>query len=187
MHKRPCFALRQIAFLFVLAMLVPNGLVAADPAKRPNVIILFTDDQGTLDANCYGSKDLFTPTIDALAKTGIRFTQAYAHTVCCPARALLMTGRHPQRSGVNNWTQGNLKSKRGLNMRLDEVTIADALHTAGYKTGLFGKWHLGAAADSGPTKQGFDEFFGLRGGFIDNYNHFFLHGGGFHDLYRGTQ
>ena len=65
---------------------------------KPNVVILFTDDQGTLDANCYGSKDLQTPNIDKLAKTGVRFTQAYAHTVCCPARASLLTGRHPQRS-----------------------------------------------------------------------------------------
>ena len=75
---------------------------------KPNVVVFFTDDQGTLDAGCYGSDDLLTPAIDELAKTGVRFTQAYAHTVCCPARAALMTGRHPQRSGVNHWTQGDM-------------------------------------------------------------------------------
>ncbi len=154
--------------------------------KRPNVLLILTDDQGTLDAGCYGSRDLFTPRMDGLANAGVRFTQAYAHMVCCPARAMLMTGRYPQRSGVTNWTQGNLKSERGLNMASDELTIAEVLKGAGYRTALFGKWHLGAAADAGPTTQGFDEFFGHRGGFIDNYNHYFLHGSGFHDLYRGV-
>ena len=72
---------------------------------KPNVVVFFTDDQGTLDAGCYGSDDLLTPAIDKLAKTGVRFTQAYAHTVCCPSRAMLLTGRYPQRSGVNHWTQ----------------------------------------------------------------------------------
>ena len=153
---------------------------------KPNVVILLTDDQGTLDARCYGSADLFTPNIDRLAATGVRFTQAYAHTVCCPSRAALLTGRHPQRGGVRFWTQGDMHGKDGINMALEEVTLAEALKPAGYRTALFGKWHLGAHRDFGPRKQGFDEFFGLRGGFIDNYNHFFLHGTGFYDLYEGT-
>jgi arylsulfatase A len=159
----------------------------SSPNKRPNVIIFFTDDQGTLDVNCYGSKDLHTPTMDMLAKTGVRFTQAYAHTVCCPARAMLMTGRYPQRGNVNHWMQGNAKGQKGHNMFRGEVTIAEVLKGAGYRTALFGKWHLGADFDHGPTEQGFDEFFGLRGGFIHNYNHYFLHGDGFHDLYEGTK
>lgn len=159
----------------------------AQPGKRPNVVIFFTDDQGTLDVNCYGSKDLYTPTMDMLAKTGVRFTQAYAHTVCCPARAMLMTGRYPQRSNVNMWTQGNAKGEKGRNMFREEVTLAEALSEAGYRTALFGKWHLGADFDHGPTEQGFGEFFGLRGGFIHNYNHYFLHGTGFHDLYEGKK
>jgi len=155
--------------------------------SRPNVVLVFTDDPGTLDANCYGSEDLYTPAFDKLAAQGVRFTQAYSHTVCCPARAMLMTGRHPQRSGVNSWTQGNARSPKGLNMALGEVTLAEALRGAGYRTALFGKWHLGAHPDCGPTRQGFDEFFGHRGGFIDNYRHYFLHGAGFHDLYEGTK
>lgn len=155
--------------------------------RNPNVLIILTDDQGTLDAKCYGSKDLHTPNIDRLAKTGIRFTQAYAHTVCCPSRAALMTGRHPQRSGVNDWTQGDINAEDGINMALNEVTLAEALKTAGYKTALFGKWHLGAHRDFGPTKQGFDEFFGVRSGFIDSYNHYFLQGDGYHSLHEGTK
>ncbi len=72
-------------------------------------------------------------------------------------------------------------------MALEEVTIAEALKTAGYRTALFGKWHVGSHRDFGPVKQGFDEFFGIRNGFIDNYNHHFLHGKGYHDLYEGTE
>ena len=171
----------------ILTPLPPRDIPPLAEPPRPNVVIFLTDDQGTLDVNCYGSKDLHTPNMDRIAQRGVRFTQAYAHTVCCPARALLLTGRHPQRSGVNHWTQGNLKDSPGRNMALSEITLAECLQETGYRTALFGKWHLGAAATHGPTKQGFDEFFGLRGGFIDNYNHFFLHGKGFHDLYRGTE
>ena len=159
-------------------------LSAASAARKPNVIIFYTDDQGTLDANCYGSKDLFTPTMDKLAETGVRFTQAYAHFVCCPSRAALLTGRHPQRCNVNGWTQASPKAGMQLNMSLIEITIVEALKGAGYKTALFGKWHLGAHDDFGPMAQGFDEFFGFRSGFIDNFIHNFLHEG-FHDLYNG--
>ena len=174
---------QTLRFLFILFC---GCLASAVLRAKPNVVVFFTDDQGTLDAGCYGSDDLLTPAIDKLAKTGVRFTQAYAHTVCCPARAALMTGRHPQRSGVNHWTQGDMNSAKGINMALAEVTMAEVLKRAGYRTALFGKWHLGAHRDYGPKKQGFDEFFGIRDGFIDNYNHYFLHGTGFHDLYEGT-
>ncbi len=85
--------IRKVWFFTVLTGSLCLQLHAAG---KPNVVILFTDDQGTLDANCYGAKDLKTPNIDRLAATGVRFTQAYAHTACCPARAALMTGRHPQ-------------------------------------------------------------------------------------------
>jgi len=158
-------------------------------AERPNVVILFTDDHGTLDANCYGSTDLITPSIDELAANGIRFTQAYAHKVCCPSRAALLTGRHPQRSGVTNWTQGDRHGSdaANTNMKLEEVTIAEVLQSVGYETALFGKWHLGARVGHGPLDQGFDRFFGHLGGFIDNYRHYFLHGKGFHDLYDDDQ
>lgn len=164
-----------------------SDVVDRADAEKPNVVIFFTDDQGTLDVNCYGSADLYTPTMDRLAQHGVRFTRAYAHIVCCPSRAMLMTGRYPQRGNVNMWTQGNAKGPKGRNLYLSEVTLAEALRGAGYKTALFGKWHLGAHPDFGPTQQGFDQFFGLRGGFIDNYNHFFLHQNGFHDLYEGTR
>lgn len=174
------FPLASLAFFFFLG--------TAWCKERPNVVIFLTDDQGTLDAGCYGSDYLRTPQIDKLAKTGVRFTQAYAHSFCCPARAALLTGRYPQRGGVNAWVQGNMKEpEKGVNMALEEVTLAETLKAAGYRTAIFGKWHLGAHRDHGPKHQGFDEFFGIRGGFVDNYSHYFLQGEGFHDLYEGTR
>ena len=175
------------AVVCVVAVDSVPGAEAMSPERQPNVVIILTDDQGTLDAGCFGSSDLQTPAIDQLAAQGVRFTQAYAHTVCCPARAMLMTGRHPQRSDVNSWMQGRTYGPKERNMRLGEVTLAEALQAAGYRTALFGKWHLGAHPDHGPTKQGFHEFFGIRDGFIDNYVHYQLHGTGYHDLFKGTK
>ncbi len=163
------------------------SVAVAQADERPNVVIILTDDQGTLDAGCYGSTDLHTPNIDRLAASGVRFTRAYAHMVCCPTRAALLTGRHPQRGGINSWAQRTIDEPRGVNMAREEVTIAETLRTAGYRTGLFGKWHLGADREHGPTQQGFDQFFGIRDGFIDNYKHYHLHRKGFHDLYEGTR
>ncbi len=177
--------LSATAFVLIVAFLVTSGKTFGEEnRRRPNVILFYADDQGTLDVNCYGSTDLYTPTADSLAARGVRFTQAYAHTVCCPSRALLLTGRHPQRGGVDGWTQGDAKTATGLNTPLEEITLAEVLKAAGYRTGLFGKWHLGAKHT--PIMQGFDESYGHLGGFIENYTHCFLHGTGFHDLYRGT-
>ena len=181
------YLLEMFATIAIALGIACTDVSNAEDVRKPNVLIFFADDQGTLDANCYGSTDLYTPNIDSLAASGVRFTQAYAHIVCCPSRAMLLTGRHPQRCNVNSWQQGDAKAKFGLNMFLDEITLAEVLKDAGYRTALFGKWHLGAAPTHGPTKQGFDEFYGIRDGFIDNYNHYFLHGVGFHDLYRGTE
>jgi arylsulfatase A len=175
--------------LCALLLVAFPALVAGKPSERPNVVILFADDQGTLDANCYGSNDLITPNIDKLAATGIRFTQAYAHAVCCPSRAALFTGRHPQRGGVDRWTQGDRhgSDSRNSNMATSEVTLAEVLKSAGYHTALFGKWHLGAKPGHGPLDQGFETYFGHLSGFIDNQRHFFLHGRGYHDLYDGNE
>ena len=140
---------------FLLALIVVLAASVSSARAEPNVVIILTDDQGTLDAGCYGAGDLHTPNIDRIAAEGVRFTQAYAHTVCCPARAALLTGRHPQRGGVNSWTQGNMKGADGINMALEEVTLAEALGAAGYRTALFGKWHVGSHRDFGPMKQGF--------------------------------
>lgn len=149
----------------------------------PNVIVIYTDDQGTLDANCYGSEDLITPTFDRLAKTGIRFTQMYSPSAICSAsRAGLLTGRFPLRAGV----PGNVSSAKGhAGMPAEEVTLAEMLKQQGYRTGHVGKWHLGYTPETMPIGQGFDSSFGHMGGCIDNYSHFFYwNGPNRHDLWR---
>lgn len=151
-------------------------------AAKPNVILIYTDDQGTIDANCYGAKDLITPTIDDLARKGVRFTQFYsAAPVCSPSRAALMTGRVPQRAGV----PGNVSSTRGhAGMPAEQVTIAEMMRAAGYTTGHVGKWHLGYTPETMPNGQGFVASFGHMGGCIDNYSHFFYwQGPNRHDLW----
>lgn len=186
MLRSPLDAALVLASFLAIARCVSP---AAEIEKKPNVVILFTDDQGTLDVNCYGSTDLKTPNLDKLAATGIRFTQAYAHIVCCPSRAALLTGRYPQRGGVNNWTQGdrNGSDQSNSNMSAAEVTLGEKLASVGYDTAYFGKWHLGAKLGHGPLDQGFRVYFGHLSGFIDNYRHYFLHGRGYHDLYDGNE
>src|SRR5262249_48835738 len=128
-------------------------------------------------------KDLYTPNLDALAKRGLIFTQFYtAAPVCSPSRASLLTGRFPQRAGV----KGNVSSRPNQpGMPTEEVTIAEMLKAAGYRTGLIGKWPLGSIPACDPLGQGFDEFFGHKSGCIDNYSHFFYwQGPPYHDLWR---
>jgi arylsulfatase A len=167
------------------------GTHAPGQTRRPTTDTPTPHAPGTLDAGCYGSTDIHTPNIDALAQRGVRFTQAYAHTVCCPSRSQLMSGRVPQRSGVVDWLSNHPSDENGRNMAAEEVTLAEALQGAGYRTGLSGKWHLGATPGHQPLDQGFDEAFGHLGGFIDNYEHKFLHSKPsmppFHDLYRNGE
>jgi len=160
-----------------------RGLMREQPARQPNVVLIFTDDQGSIDLNCYGSKDLHTPNLDRLAREGTRFTQFYvAAPVCSPSRAALMTGRYPQRAGV----PGNVSSQPGrAGMPTEQVTIAEMLKSAGYTTGHVGKWHLGYTPETMPNGQGYDSSFGHMGGCIDNYSHFFYWSGpNRHDLWR---
>ena len=175
-------------FLWIeIALCLPGALFAAQQTKSPpNVILILSDDQGTLDLNCYGSRDLQTPHLDALAKRGLRFTEFYvASPVCSPSRAALLTGRQPLRAGL----KGNVSSLRDHSgMATAEVTIAEMLKAAGYRTGLFGKWHLGTVPECEPIGQGFDEFFGHKGGCIDNWSHFmYWQGPHFHDLWRNDK
>ncbi len=151
--------------------------------RPPNVVLIFTDDQGTIDAGCFGADDLKTPAIDALADRGIKFTQFYAAApVCSPSRAGLLTGKHPVRAGV----PGNVGSQAGaVGMPSEELTIAEMLKAADYATAHIGKWHLGYTPETMPMGQGFDTSFGHMGGCIDNYSHFFYwNGPNRHDLWQ---
>lgn len=160
-----------------------SGQAPATP-RQPNVVVVYTDDQGWADMGCYGATDLWTPHSDALAERGIRFTQMYAPSpVSSPSRASLLTGRYPDRTGL----VGNAPSIPGEpgGMPAESVTLADTFRAAGYATAHIGKWHLGYTPDTMPNAQGFDHSFGHMGGCIDNYSHFFYWSGpNRHDLWR---
>ena len=133
-------------------------LHAAAEAPRPNVILIVADDLGYGDLGAYGATDLATPNIDRLAQEGLRFTDFYAvANTCSPSRAALMTGRYPPRSGVNAVLFHD--TPEGLPDR--EITIAELLRDAGYRTAMIGKWHLGATGEFMPLRHGFSEFFGV--------------------------
>ena len=151
--------------------------------KKPNVIVIYTDDQGAMDLGCYGSKDIYSPNLDKLAKEGTRFTQAYvAAPVCAPSRAALFTGKYPQNAGVSKNTSASPGSP---GLPKGQSTMATLFKSNGYHTGHIGKWHLGMSESSSPNAQGFDYSFGHLRGCIDNYSHYFYwEGPNVHDLYE---
>lgn len=143
----------KLAIVFFLGI-----FFSVSAQKQANFIIIFTDDQGYGDLSCFGSKTIKTPNIDALAASGIRFTDFYsASSVCTPSRAALLTGRMPKRTGMTNvlfpWSQNGLAQS--------EVTIAEMLKQKDYKTALIGKWHLGHKKEFLPAAQGFDYYYGM--------------------------
>ena len=142
-----------------------GGLVHAAAAQpKPNIVLILADDFGARDLGCYGNQYFATPNIDRLAAAGVRFTNAYAACpVCSPTRASIMTGRYPVRTGVTDWIPGRVSDPKGpvttprtaTELRLTEITIAEALKPAGYRSASVGKWHLGGEGFY-PTDQGFD-------------------------------
>ncbi|MFH5186286.1 sulfatase-like hydrolase/transferase [Paenibacillus sp. TAB 01] len=158
--------------------------------KRPNFIVVYCDDLGYGDLGCYGSTEMKTPHLDQLAGEGMRFTKWYSNSpVCSPSRASLLTGRYPARAGVSH-ILGGKRGTAGLPLGLP--TLPKVLKSEGYRTALFGKWHLGASAEYGPNAHGFDEFYGFRAGCIDYYSHIFYweQAGGVnpvHDLWHNEQ
>ena len=118
---------------------------------RPNVILIITDDQGYGDLGINGNPHVRTPVIDNFAKKSIQFTNFYVSPVCAPTRASLLTGRYSLRTGIRDTYNG------GAMMATEEITLAEMLKKANYKTGIFGKWHLGDNYPFRPSEQGFDE------------------------------
>ena len=131
----------------------PAETTAQGGAKRPNVLLILADDLGWSDLGCYGG-EIQTPNLDALAKNGLRFTQFYNSARCCPSRAALLTGVNPHQAGFPDMA-GTLPA--------NVVTLPEVLKTVGYHTYMVGKWHLGN--QSTPVTRGFDEFYGMIGGF----------------------
>jgi len=184
---------KLIPVLFLLA----GALTAVAGQTRPNVIVILSDDQGTIDANCYGAKDLTTPAIDALAERGVRFTQFYAAApICSASRAGLLTGRYPWLCGMpanaaapppeNVDDLAEIKGEP--NTFAQQTTLSEAFHAAGYATAHVGKWHLNYGPGSKPLDQGFDYSFGHMDGCIDNYSHMFYWAGpNRHDLWENNK
>ncbi len=139
-------------------MLVPWALASQATANelqgaRPNIILLITDDQGYGELACHGNKIIQTPNLDRLHAQSVRFTDFQVSPTCAPTRTSLMTGRHEFRSGVTHTIQERER------MSLKATTLAQVLQTAGYATGIFGKWHLGDEAPYQPENRGFQEVF----------------------------
>jgi arylsulfatase A len=156
----------MLSYCFIISCVFggAHSLVFADTQRaRPNIVLIVIDDLGWSDLACYGSKFYRTPNIDRLAADGMRFTQAYsACPVCSPTRAALMTGKYPARLHLTDWLPGMgdrttnklLRPEFRQELPLEETTIAELLHDAGYVTGTIGKWHLGGEGFE-PTRQGF--------------------------------
>ena len=138
---------------------------APQAAEQPNVLLVVTDDQGYWDTGWSGNEQIDTPAMDRLAEEGVAFARFYVAPVCAPTRAGLMTGRHYLRTGIYNTRFG------GDTLGRDEITLAELLKQAGYRTGLFGKWHLGKYAGYRPHERGFDEFLGHYHGHVERYEY----------------
>jgi arylsulfatase A len=150
----------RIAITLAAIVLIPSSVYAGGrPAKRPpNIIHIVADDVGYDDVGCFGSKHIATPNIDKLAKNGMRFTSFYApHPYCTPTRAAILTGCYAQRVGIARVLFPN----DNIGMHPSELTIAELLKRAGYRTGLIGKWHLGHLPEFLPPRHGFDLFLGI--------------------------
>ncbi|MFF5495597.1 sulfatase [Streptomyces aquilus] len=155
--------------------------VTAASGRRPNLLVILGDDLGWADLSSYGAPHIRTPHLDRLARQGVRFTDAYSGSATCsPTRFSLYTGRYPGR------TPGGLAepiANRTQGLDPHHPTLASLLRKAGYATALIGKWHCGSLPDYGPTKSGWDEFFGNHGGALEHFSK--LGQFGDYDLYEG--
>lgn len=171
-------------------MSMSEAIGASERGKKPNFVVIYCDDLGYGDLGCFGSEYIKTPHLDALAKDGARFTNWYSNCpVCSPSRASLLTGKYPQNAGVTSILAGR-RDTPGL--KPDQTTIAKALRPLGYRTAMFGKWHLGLAGGCRPNDHGFDEFYGFLAGCVDYYSHIFYWGVGkgnnpTHDLWHNER
>ena len=162
----------SIAVLVLLALqsyCVPHA--AADSGRPPNIIVILADDLGYGDLSSYGAKDLDTPNVDRLVREGMKFTNFYANCpVCSPTRAALLSGRYQESVGVPGVIRTHSTNSWGL-LDPNAALLPAALKTAGYRTAMFGKWHLGLGEPNLPNLRGFDFFHGFLGDMMDDYFH----------------
>ena len=159
-------------YLFCFAFLLLLGYEDKREPVKPNIIVIMADDLGFGGISCYGSKEVSTPNLDALAANGVRFTDFHSNgPVCSPTRAAMLTGNYQQRSGLEGviYVRGET---RQLGIDTSQVTVAKLLKNNGYATGIMGKWHLGYRKEFNPVNFGFDEFFGYLSGNIDYHSHY---------------
>ena len=153
--KPRCCVLFSLRHSLVCAWLVFASFASA--ADRPNIVLIFADDLGYGDLACFGHPTIRTPNLDAMAARGVRLTSFYSAPSCVPARTQLMLGKYPARVNLGGVGPGG-----GGGIADAEITLAEALKSAGYETAMIGKWHLGNAQEKYlPTGQGFDSWFGL--------------------------
>lgn len=160
------------------ALAASGGTFAARrEAARPNVVFILADDLGWGDLSCYGRPDYRTPNLDRLASEGTRFTDAYsASPVCTPTRVAFATGRYPQRTAVGleeplSWRKQLAAQNRDPGLPPEHPTVASLMKSAGYRTALVGKWHLGYLPKYSPLKSGYEEFFGIMSGGATYFTH----------------
>ena len=157
-------AARPAAWL-LLACAIAAVTLTAQPSPPPNIVIILADDLGYGDLGSFGSPNIRTPRLDAMAAEGQKWTNFYVQPVCSPSRAALLTGRLPIRSGMYGVATGTapkvLRDNAAQGLAPDEVTIAELLKPRGYTTAIVGKWHLGQQKQFLPMNQGFDYWFGL--------------------------
>jgi arylsulfatase A-like enzyme len=149
----------RLVYWFLLLFVSSTFSVAQIP-KRPNVLLIITDDQGHGDLGFHGNPKIRTPQLDKFARESVQFQRFYVSPVCAPTRASLMTGRYNYRTGVVDTYLGRAM------MHPEEVTLAEMMAAAGYRTGIFGKWHLGDNYPMRPIDQGFQESLVHKGGGI---------------------
>ncbi len=165
----PRLLLLIVAVAVVCALsLASAAVLAAPPAKRPNIVVILGDDLGYADTGAFGS-EIRTPSIDSLANSGVRFTNFYTHASCSPTRSMLLSGVDTHRNGLGNmdeWTAPNQRGVPGYEGHLSHgvATLPELLRDAGYHTYMVGKWHLGKAPDLIPAARGFERDFSLLDG-----------------------
>lgn len=175
-------------FLQTASAALPS-LQLGGQSRRPNIVVIVTDDQGIGDVGCFGVPEARTPNLDRLAASGTRFTQWYSNApICSASRSAILTGKYPDHAGVKG-ALNSLPTWDIPGLQQGEHTLASCLRAEGYRTAALGKWHLGSAAHSRPRAQGFDEFFGWYSGWLDAYSHRYYQLGSppgriFHDLWR---
>ena len=180
-HARVVLAVLAVA----LAPRAPAQTTSPASSTRPNIVLILMDDLGYGDIGSYGVADAKTPNIDRLAREGVKFTQFYANgATCTPTRTGFITGRYQQRYGLE-WPLGSVPGDSARGLSPSETSLPKLVKSAGYATGLIGKWHLGWMPKFHPGRHGFDRFWGFLSGYLDYYSNV----GEFdrHDLYDDDQ